>query len=1092
MEEVVKSPNDTREYRVIKLENGLTAMLISDLKSKTEKFPHEDEDDVEGTDEDEDCSDLTDDDEDMEYSDEEDDEEEDDSGDEDGRGDADDEGNMRKKKSGTNSEKMAAAALCVGIGSFSDPADIPGLAHFLEHMVFMGSEKYPDENSFDDFTKKHGGNDNACTDCETTVFQFDIHTKYFKDGLDRFAQFFISPLMKEDSTDREIEAVDSEFQMSLTSDEHRKQQLIGTFAKDGHPMGKFMWGNTKTLKTDPVEKNLDVQKRLHDFQKRMYSAQYMTLAVQSRETLDTLEEWVREIFCKIPNNNLPSPSFSDEVNPFVTPKFHQLYKLVPVKNIDQVEITWALPSLLHHYRIKPLHYLSWLTGHEGSGSILALLKKKYWALELYSGNDDSGFESNSTHAVFSVTATLTDDGYENLGEVISIIFQYIKMLQTQGPQRRIYEEIQTIEDNEFRFQEQSDPVEYVQDVVTNMQYFPTKDYLTGDQLMFEYNEQVIANVTNMLTPETANIMLLSKKHEGKCEEVEPWYQTKYSVEEIPEQWSKAWQNLDINPDLHLPVPNKFIARDFHLKESDREDTPYPVKIIDDSKGILWYKRDNKFKVPKGCIYFHLISPLVNTSPQTLCWLDFFTTILEHNLSETAYAADVAQLTYHFTTLETGLGIKLAGLNHKLPLLFETIVYFIAGFSITDDLFQVVKEQMTRSYHNHIIKPSKLVNDVRLSILQDKKWTPVDKKAIVSTVTKDEILKFAHQFTHNLYIEGLVQGNLSSQEAVSFFTLLSEKLQPSSIPTNMLPEIRVVQLPKDVQVCKIRNFNQEDSNSLITNYYQAGPGDLKLYTLIEWLAMRMEEPVFDILRTQEQLGYVVFAMCRNTFGILGFSITVNTQASKFSVAHVDHRIDAFLQQFVKTLQDMPDSEFEIVVNSLIKLKMVEDLYLAEEVNRNWYEITSRTYLFERLEKEIASLKVLTKDEVIKFLKDHMTNGDECRKLSVQVVGRGEHEQYNQPLMAANNETNIDPDTETDSPDNARSAQSCKEQERKTTSIDHHDNSGLVNGEVSFPVTDDEVMAMEFLPLDDGKTDEVIRDISEWKKNLFVFPVSKLDH
>jgi secreted Zn-dependent insulinase-like peptidase len=49
-------------------------------------------------------------------------------------------------------------------------------------MVFMGSKKYPDENSFDDFIQKHGGTDNAATDCETTVFYFEAQRKHFQEG----------------------------------------------------------------------------------------------------------------------------------------------------------------------------------------------------------------------------------------------------------------------------------------------------------------------------------------------------------------------------------------------------------------------------------------------------------------------------------------------------------------------------------------------------------------------------------------------------------------------------------------------------------------------------------------------------------------------------------------------------------------------------------------------------------------------------------------------------------------------------------------------------------------------------------------------
>ncbi|XP_070816249.1 nardilysin b [Chaetodon trifascialis] len=987
--EIIKSPSDPKKYRYIELSNGLRALLISDFSGADGKGGGEDAEDKGDA-------------EDAEGEEEEEGEEEGDSGegsDEDEEEDAEeeqdsdfdelDEENTARKKRGS-SEKQAAAALCISVGSFSDPDDLPGLAHFLEHMVFMGSEKYPAENGFDAFLKKHGGSDNASTDCERTIFQFDVQRKYFREALDRWAQFFICPLMIEDAIDREVEAVDSEYQLARPSDSHRKEMLFGSLAKPGHPMSKFCWGNAQTLKHEPREKQINTYQRLRHFWKRYYSAHYMTLAVQSKETLDTLEQWVREIFIKVPNNGEPRADFSHLQQPFDTPDFNKLYRVVPVRKVHALTISWAVPPQGKHYRVKPLHYISWLIGHEGTGSILSLLRKRCWALALFGGNSETGFDQNTTYSIFSISITLTDQGYQNFHQVVHLVFQYLKMLQTLGPQQRIYEEIQKIEANEFHYQEQTDPIEFVENICENMQLFPKEDFLTGDQLMFEYEPQVISAALSLLTPDRANLLLLSPENEGHCPLREKWFGTCYSMEDISEEWAQRWAgDFELNPELHLPAENKFIATDFTLKTSDCPDSEFPVRITNTERGCLWYKKDNKFKIPKAYIRFNLISPMIQNSPENLVLFDLFVNVLAHNLAEPAYEADVAQLEYKLVAGEHGLVVRLKGFNHKLPLLLKLIVDHLADFSAEPGVFTMFSEQLKKTYFNILIKPERLGKDVRLLILEHSRWSVIQKyQAVMKGLTVDDLLTFAGGLKAELYAEGLVQGNFTSAESKEFLQYFIDKLhfQPLSAEVPVL--FRVVELPQKQHLCKVKSLNKGDANSEVTVYYQSGLKNLREHALMELMVMHMEEPCFDFLRTKETLGYQVYPTCRNTSGVLGFSITVETQATKFSTEFVEAKIEEFLDSFGERLSGLSEEAFRSQVTALIKLKECEDAHLGEEVDRNWFEVVTQQYVFKRLNKEIEALKLFGQEELVSWFLEHRNTSS--RKLSVHVVGFGVEE------------------------------------------------------------------------------------------------------
>lgn len=90
--------------------------------------------------------------------------------------------------------QRAAVALSVQVGTSHDPVSFMGGAHFLEHVLFMGSEKYSIENEYDEFISAHGGSTNAFTECEYSCFVFDVLPQSLEPAIDRYSWMVIAIL----------------------------------------------------------------------------------------------------------------------------------------------------------------------------------------------------------------------------------------------------------------------------------------------------------------------------------------------------------------------------------------------------------------------------------------------------------------------------------------------------------------------------------------------------------------------------------------------------------------------------------------------------------------------------------------------------------------------------------------------------------------------------------------------------------------------------------------------------------------------------------------------------------------------------------
>ena len=195
-------------------------------------------------------------------------------------------------------------------------------------MLFLGTKKYPKEAEYKQFLKDHGGSSNASTGMHDTCFQFDVGSDHLAEAMDRFAQFFIAPLFTESATDRELNAVNSEFHYKQQNDNRRLYQFDKSLASPQHPFYKFSTGNLQTLRED-VDESVNVRSELLSFYEAHYSSSVMKLAVVGKEGLDALSQMVVDTFSAIKNRGIKRPQYAQ--NAFDESPRPILYKVFPIK-----------------------------------------------------------------------------------------------------------------------------------------------------------------------------------------------------------------------------------------------------------------------------------------------------------------------------------------------------------------------------------------------------------------------------------------------------------------------------------------------------------------------------------------------------------------------------------------------------------------------------------------------------------------------------------------------------------------------------------------------------------------------------------------
>jgi coenzyme PQQ biosynthesis probable peptidase PqqF len=192
--------------------------------------------------------------------------------------------------------KRSAAALRVAVGSHDVPLAWPGLAHFLEHLLFLGTERFPAGDGLMAYVQRHGGQVNASTRERTTDFFFELPTRSFSDGLERLSDMLAQPRMNLDDQLREREVLQAEF-VAWTQDSAAQQQfsLYEGLPAD-HPLRGFHAGNRDSL---PVEQSA-FQQALKAFHQQFYRTGQMTLSLVGPQSLEELKALAEQFAADLP------------------------------------------------------------------------------------------------------------------------------------------------------------------------------------------------------------------------------------------------------------------------------------------------------------------------------------------------------------------------------------------------------------------------------------------------------------------------------------------------------------------------------------------------------------------------------------------------------------------------------------------------------------------------------------------------------------------------------------------------------------------------------------------------------------------------
>ncbi|ELY3902809.1 pitrilysin [Klebsiella aerogenes] len=841
------------------------------------------------------------------------------------------------------------SALVVPVGSLQDPADHQGLAHYLEHMTLMGSQKYPQPDSLAEFLKMHGGSHNASTAPYRTAFYLEVENDALNGAVDRLADAIAAPLLDKKYAERERNAVNAELTMARTRDGMRMAQVSAETINPEHPASQFSGGNLDTLSDKPGSPVLDA---LHAFRDRWYSANLMKAVIYSNKPLPELASIAAATYGRVPNHDISKPEITV---PVVTDAQKGIViHYVPAMPRKVLRVEFRIDNNSAQFRSKTDELVTYMIGNRSPGTLSDWLQKQGLAEGIRADSDPA---VNGNSGVLAISATLTDKGLAHRDEVTAAIFSYLNLLRTQGIDKRYFDELAHVLELDFRYPSINRDMDYVEWLADTMIRVPVEHVLDVVNIADRYDAQAIKDRLAMMTPQNARIWYISPNEPHN--KTAYFVNAPYQVDKISARTFTDWQQKSAAIKLQLPTLNPYIPDDFTLIKSDKA-YPHPELIVDEPTLRVVYAPSQYFaSEPKADVSLVLRNPQAMDSARRQVMFalnDYLAGIALDQLSNQAAVGGIS----FSTGANNGLMVNANGYTQRLPQLFTALLDGYFSYTPTEEQLEQAKSwyaQMMDSAdkgkaYDQAIMPIQMLSQVPY-------FERKTRRDLLPSITLKEVINYRDNLKARGRPELLVIGNMSARQSTDLARQIQKQLGADGNEWCRNKDVLI----DSKQLAMFEKAGSSTDSALAAVFAPPNVDEYSSMAASSLLGQIIQPWFYNQLRTEEQLGYAVFAFSMNVGRQWGMGFLL--QSSDKQPAFLWQRFQAFFPTAEAKLRAMKPEEFAQIQQAAISQMLQAPQTLSEEASKLSKDFDRGNMRFDSRDKVVAQMKLLTPQKLADF-------------------------------------------------------------------------------------------------------------------------------